>query len=319
MVDKTITESKKLNLKIGIKSDPIEHRYSFDWLFDLMEEENVFYLQLGSFTEFYLLDDSFFVKLREKAKVRNIKISSVFPSNRELGGFMNNEPELMDCTKKIYKRLIEIAEIVGSPSVGSVMGGVFRDQLYYREKGINAYIEGIKEIMHEAREHGLEWITIEPMSCYAEPPCNSKEMVEVVSKLVEYHKKYPEETVNFGICADISHGWVNEKRKVMENNIDYFIAAIPFMYEFHFKNTDRIYHKTFGFEQKNIKKGIINVNEVREILLNNQDRLPVNNIIGYLELPGPKIGRDYTDSLLNGMIRESLRHLKIEFLKEKVE
>jgi len=309
-------ENKTLTLKIGVKSDPIERIHSFNWLFDLMVEEAIFNLQLGSFMELYFLSDNFFVKLRKKAEARNIKISSIFTSHRECG-FMYEDPEFIRITQRNYKRLIEIAEILGSPSVGSSIGGVLRDRLDYRKRGLDVYIEKIKEIMHYAKVHKLEWLTMEPMSCFAEPPCNSKELVKIASELMRYHKKYPEETVKFGLCADVSHGWANKRKEVIENNIDYFIAGIPYMYEFHFKNTDRIYYETFGFEPENIDRGIVDVSKIHEILLKHYAELPVAEIVGYLEIPGPKIGRDYTDSLLGRMIRESLRYLKKEFLKDK--
>lgn len=117
-----------------------------------------------------------------------------------------------------------------------------------------------------------------------------------------YHENHPDDTVHFGYCGDISQGLANEKGEVIEQNEDYFLAAIPHLYEFHFKNTDCIFHETFGFEPENVKRGIVSVERVRAILLQNQDRLPVKVIIGYLGLLGPKIGRDYTDLQLGRML-----------------
>ncbi len=37
-----------MTLHLGVKSDPIENRYTFEWLFDLMRGLGVHYLQMGS-------------------------------------------------------------------------------------------------------------------------------------------------------------------------------------------------------------------------------------------------------------------------------
>jgi ribulose-phosphate 3-epimerase len=229
---------------------------------------------------------------------------------------MSENEEYTQVTVNNYKRLIQIAEIVGSSSAGSSMGGVLRDRMRYRDRGIEAYIEGIQELMHYAEEHGIGWLTTELMSSFAEPPCSAEEMTEIGSRLSHYHERHPDRTSRYGFCADISHGWVNENMEELQNNEDYFHAAAPYLYEFHFKNTDRIYHETFGFERENLKKGIVDVRKIRSILFQNQDKIPVNPIVGYLELPGPKLGRDYSDIQLDRMLRESLRHIKKEFFQK---
>ena len=40
-----------IELQLGIKTDPIEYRYSYDWLFRLLAEEGIRQVQLGSFFE----------------------------------------------------------------------------------------------------------------------------------------------------------------------------------------------------------------------------------------------------------------------------
>ena len=47
-------------LKLGMKTDPIEYRYSYDWLFSLLDELDIRYVQIGSFFELYLVEDEFF-------------------------------------------------------------------------------------------------------------------------------------------------------------------------------------------------------------------------------------------------------------------
>ena len=48
----------------------------------------------------------------------------------------------------------------------------------------------------------------------------------------------------------------------------------------------------------------------------NADVVPVEELIGYLELGGPKRGRDYSDARLEGELRVSLRHLRETFQSE---
>ncbi|MBM4104664.1 MAG: hypothetical protein FJ263_11590, partial [Planctomycetes bacterium] len=75
--------NKLLNLKVGVKTDPVEHRYSYEWLFNILREEDIHDIQLGSFPEMYHLPDSWFLRLRDNAKQYNVDISSVFTSHRE--------------------------------------------------------------------------------------------------------------------------------------------------------------------------------------------------------------------------------------------
>jgi ribulose-phosphate 3-epimerase len=66
-----------MKLNLGIKSDPIQYRYSYPWLFRLMAEEGVTCLQLGSFFELYQLPDAWFKRLRKEASDHGIAIESV--------------------------------------------------------------------------------------------------------------------------------------------------------------------------------------------------------------------------------------------------
>ena len=62
-----------MKLHLGIKSDPIQKRYSYEWLFTIMKRLGIQYLQLGGFLELPLLEDDFFYRLREKAGKKDIK------------------------------------------------------------------------------------------------------------------------------------------------------------------------------------------------------------------------------------------------------
>src|SRR6478735_2570032 len=49
----------QLELRLGVKTDPIEYRYSHPWLFRLLAEEGIQYVQLGTHFELYQLPDAF--------------------------------------------------------------------------------------------------------------------------------------------------------------------------------------------------------------------------------------------------------------------
>ncbi len=68
--------STSLHLLLGIKTDPIEYRYSYPWLFRLAAEEGVEYIQLGSTVALYLLPDDFLHWLREQAEKAGVRIYS---------------------------------------------------------------------------------------------------------------------------------------------------------------------------------------------------------------------------------------------------
>ncbi|MEN3185250.1 MAG: TIM barrel protein [Atribacterota bacterium] len=306
-----------MELALGVKSDPITYRYSFDWLFDLMKDEGITYLQLGTFFELYSLPDRYFLELREKAEKRGIVIKSLFSAYRELGGFLSLDPLQEEVTFRHYLRLMEVAQMLGASSCGGCMGAIPRDKLERRSKRIENYLRRAMELMHWAHDLGIECLTLEPMSCYAEPPCSVEEVHWIGSTLNEYHRQNPETTSTFGFCADVSHGWVNERGEILVDHMTYFAASFPYLWEFHFKNTDRIFHQTFGFEPENLSRGVVDVCKVRTLLLQNQALIPQKHLVGYLELPGPKLGRDYSDALLERMLRESLRYLQKTFLKNE--
>ena len=92
-----------------------------------------------------------------------------------------------------------------------------------------------------------------------------------------------------------------------------FEAGIPHTREFHFKNTDDRFDRTFGFSAEERRRGIVDLERFRALIDANERRFPVREIVGYLELPGPKTGRDYTDNLLGPALVESLAALKAVF------
>lgn len=302
------------HIQIGLKTDCIETRYSFDWLFDLLASEGIHYVQLGSFYELYTLPDSYFADLRAKAESRGLRIKSVFTAHRELGGFFVGDPRMEAAARKGFERLLEVAALVGADFVGSNPGAVYRDAPPSAKAiGTATYLRHLKELSRKARRLGLRGITMEPMSCLAEPPTTPEEMREYIGAMREYHAAHPEETVPAYLCGDISHGLCDHGRRVVHSNVALFEAAIPMMSEFHFKNTDAIFGATFGFSADERARGIVDLQEIKALCDRHAADWPVPDVVGYLEIMGPKIGRDYSDPLLGDELRASLRALKDAF------
>lgn len=297
-------------IEIGIKSDPIQTRYSFDWLFNLMNDLELTAVQIGSFIELYTIDIQYFEKIKNSAVKKNIHLRSMFTAHRELGGFFYHDPHMEKVARKMYERYIDVASFLGVDYCGSNPGAVYRDQMENKAEGIACYMKHMKELSSYAYEKGLKGLTIEPMSCAAEPPTSKDEIVQMMNDLNLYHRQNPENTVPFFLCGDISHGWAGPDKEIISSNYALFETGLPWMCEFHYKNTDEFYHSTFGFSKSEQQKGIVDLNRVRQIIQDHQSLLPVLPVTGYLEISGPKTGRDYSDRLLAEQLTESIEAIK---------
>ena len=139
-------------------------------LFKLLAEEGIRHVQFGSFFEAYQLPDDFFRELRWQAAEQRVTIGSLFTAHRELGGFFRTEPGFEGVARRNYERFIEVGSLLGAESVGSNPGAVLRDLMETKAQGMACYVRHMKELMGYAAERGVKWLTIEPMSCLAEPP-----------------------------------------------------------------------------------------------------------------------------------------------------
>ncbi len=301
---------KHLTLELGIKTDPVEYRFSYEWLFRLMAEEGVYHAQLGSFFEMTLLPDEFFVYLRKQAQRYGVRISSVFTTHRELGGCFRSEPGWEEVTRRTFRRFLEIGALLDADMVGGNAGAVLRDQMHQKDEGVERYWHFIKEMLSYAHHCGVPCVIVEPMSCLAEPPTLPEEMRAWGEELAAYHSAHPERTAAFGYCVDIAHGYVDQDGYAVWDHMQLLRAALPYTRALHLKNTDQRYEATFGFTEEERERGIIQVGAVRELVLTHADQIPADTLVGYLEIGGPKLGRDYSDYKLEGQLRDSLRYLK---------
>jgi sugar phosphate isomerase/epimerase len=302
-----------MKVRVGVKSDPIERRYSFEWLFDIMRDAGVHRLQLGSSFPVFFADDAYFLALRRIAESREVLITSMFGSHRELGGFGSGDPLIEEATHRGWERMIRVAALVGAESVGSNANITNRDQPHLRVPGTRCFIEHMKKLLHTAREAGLEALTVEPMSSVYEMPSTPEDVLLLMDSLGPYHAGTAHATVPLQLCGDISHGVADADGEVLHDNWSLFEMQIPWMREFHFKNTDAIFNSTFGFGPEERARGIVDLPRLKALIDANAGRFPVSEITGYLEISGPKIGREYADGKLERMLVQSLEALKAVF------
>lgn len=302
-----------MNLALGIKTDPIEYRYSYEWLFALMRDLRVPYAQLGSSFEFYHVEDSYFTDLRRTAERFGVRIKSCFTAHRELGGFFLNDARLAAVALRNLRRWIQIGGLLGADYVGSNPGAVFRDLSDTKESGILRYLDGLRAVMKDALAAGLLGVTIEPMSSIAEPPSLPEEIVRFAQFADHAHHDSRDSTAPAYFCGDISHAVVDSRGEVLFDHLELFELELPWMAEFHFKNTDARYHSTFGFGEVDRERGVVHLAELRALLDRHADDVPVEEFVGYLEIGGPKLGRDYSDPLLRGELETSIAAIRDVF------
>ncbi len=306
-----------MKLLLGVKTDPIEYRYTFEWLFRVLEKEGVSFLQLGSFFEAYQLPDEFFRDLRRRAEDHGVQFTSTFTAHRELGGFFRDDgPGWIEVARRNFERAIEIGALLGARSVGSNPGAVMRDRMGTKPKGLATYLTHVKDLMRYAAECGVDWIGIEPMSCLAEPPTLPEEIRRMGEELAAHHAAHPGTTARAGFCADISHGYADLDGRVRWTPLHLLEAGLPWTHELHLKNTDATFNATFGFTAADRGRGIVDIPAIRDWLLARDGVPPADALIGYLEIGGPKLGRDYSDGRLEGWLRESLAYLKEYWVAE---
>lgn len=299
-----------LKLELGVKSDCIEYRYSFPWLFRIMADEGVRHLQLGSFRELFSLPDDAWLRLREEAERHGVRISSLLTAHRELGGFFRGEPGWAETARAGWRRFIEVASLLGARAAGSNAGTVLRDRMQDKEAGLGTFVVAFKELMAYAHEKGLEALCLEPMSCLAEPPTLPGEIAALMGELDRHHREHEASTAAARLCVDVAHGYADAEGRVRWDNRQLFEASLPWLHEVHLKNTDALFNATFGFSEAERARGIVKVEEFRELLVREAHRLPVGAVVGYLEIGGPKFGRDYSDRRLEGELRASLAWLR---------
>jgi len=113
--------------------------------------------------------------------------------------------------------------------------------------------------------------------------------------------------------VDVSHGYAAADGKILHDHMAMLEALLPYTVELHLKNTDPRYCSTFGFTAEDRRRGIVDLRAVASLLRQHASDLPVRELVGYLEIGGPKLGRDYSDHLLEQELRESLEYCKAVF------
>lgn len=304
-----------MKIELGIKSDPIEYRYTFRWLFALMQRLGVHHLQLGTFFELYSLPDRYFTRLRTMAADHGVAISSCFTAHRELGGLLSPDPDMQQVGFDAYRRLIDVAVLVGARSAGSNPGAVPRDLIEQKPDWVARYLAAMERLAVHARSAGLDALTVEPMSSLAEPPTTPEEIRSMMKHFALLFEAEPDRRTPVLLCGDVSHGLADEHGEVVHTHERLFETGIPWMWEFHLKNTDVRFNATFGFGSE-CRHGVVDLSRIRSIVDRNADRFPRREVVAFLEIGGPKLGREYSDIQLDAQLTESVHAVRAEFLGE---
>ena len=256
------------------------------------------------------LKDDYYSDLRETAERHGIRIKSLYPRHRVTAGFFSKDPRLENAARRIYEVYIRAGGVLGVDYVGANAGVVYQDRPEDKEQGISRYLSHMRDLLEIGKQNGIRGLTVETMSSSHEWPTTPDEIKSLAEELGEYHNSRPETTVPFYFLGDTSHGFANSEKVEVHSNYEIFESAIPYMCEFHFKNTDSIFEETFGFCEKERERGSVDLERFREIIFRNRDLWPVEEVVGYLELPGPKFGRDYSDPLLESQVTASVEALQ---------
>ena len=249
-----------LTLQLGVKTDPVQYRYSYEWLFRLMAEEGVYHAQLGSFFELYQLPDEWFSNLRELAASFDVRISGVFTTHRELGGLFRDEPGWQEAAVRSFRRMIEIAALLGANAAGSNPGSVLRDRMGDKELGIRRYIHAMHELLAYAQQLGVPFVTAEPMSTLAEPPTLAVRDSSDGRRTVRLHAGASGPNRVDSVTASTSPMAMPMRMAWSTGTIfSLFEATFPWLQCVHLKNTDAHFDATFGFTETERARGIIDI------------------------------------------------------------
>ncbi len=90
---------------------------------------------------------------------------------------------------------------------------------------------------------GLQTTALEPMSSPTEPPATPDEIDDFIQRLNSGDLA----AAPIYLCSDVSHGLADPMGAVVHSHMEIFEHAIPWMWEFHLKNTDARFESTFGF------------------------------------------------------------------------
>lgn len=97
-------------------------------------------------------------------------------------------------------------------------------------------------------------------------------------------------------------------RRVVHSHENLLLAGLPLMCEFHFKNTDAIYGATFGFGPEEAARGVVDLARLKRLCDEQASRWPMTEVVGNLEIAGPKLGRAQRPAPRAGPARQPSRH-----------
>jgi len=230
-------------------------------------------------------------KIADAARNLGISIESVLTFYRDTGAIAETDPALRESVYRVGLSILEQASCYrcryASSELFSIPREIAEDPEIFSSIHDSA-LEIWKRWLTDARTLGLEGMLIETASAYREGCSTIEDTRATLEVLDRYHQENPTSTVPVGLCYDTGHG-ISEEESQDPRDRDFrawFDAFPDRILEIHLKNTDPEFQETFHFGDD--RTGII---EPGEVILAIRDRLRVERLLLFLEVPG-KRGRE---------------------------
>ncbi len=292
-----------MKIHLGVNNAFIIGRYPRpkEWLKILDEEMGVKIVQCVWESFDFLLPKYLLMELaseiKEEAEKRKINIHSVFTGYTFTYSHLHFHPvpRFKPYYLEILYRMVDIISLLGGVSMGTFLGALpikeARDPLR-REELILIAIQERKELASYAKEKGLKYLMIEPMSIPREPPHTIEETKVILEKLNEGSP------LPFLLCLDTGHGkkdgGVNSDPYIWIKELGKFTACI------HLQQTDGKFSYHWPFTPFYNQRGIIHPPQLLKAL----ESSGVEEIYLFLEIAHPRteesdlrLIKDYKESL----------------------
>ena len=285
-----------ITLELGVRIDPTEDLYSYEWILQLMQEEEIRCAQLASFFGLYQLTDASVLELKARAEHFGVSFTSISAVHRELCGLFRPEKEYQRIATGIFERLVDIGALLEANSVGINVPMVPRhgDTRQEQQDGFRVRLGRLKDLVHRAQERGIDTLTVEHTTL---------------------DQRIAEELDADGTCTQIEAATIRYSFDTRSMATDRMLThVVPQLHELHLRNTDLNLLGTFGFSERDRTVGIVDIPKLRQLLVSQPGGPHQRWITGYAEVAGPKPGGSHLDKTIQRANRESLRYLRETFV-----
>lgn len=299
-----------MNIKLGMNTSFALNRYPMpkEWIDIIADELKLKYVQFY----FDLLDpviieektrDRICKEIKEYSNIKGIKIINTASGaiSHQTNFLLHPDKEILKSYITWYKKAIDETSQMGVKSTGVYVGAFSISDIQNNKRKnevLNDYINIMGELSLYAKDKGLDYLLIEPMSIPREYPCTVEETRYILKKLnnVTYLPIY--------LNLDVGHLNIVSKDERNANPIYWIEELLPYTKILHLQQTDRTSSNHWPFTKDNNKKGIINGEEI----LNAVIKTGVDEIFLIMELFYKPFGDN--DSKVIPTLKESVAYWK---------